>query len=76
MTALNILSREYRSGCNQGKYEETLVKLEKKEAVSPNIGFFTFTKDAFEQTLGDEGRTEEPDVLKSVGSQSRTQLSN
>ena len=45
VTALNILSREYRSGCNQGKYEETLVKLEKKEDVSPNIGFVTFTKD-------------------------------
>lgn len=25
-------------------------------------------KDALEQILGDEGRTEEPDVLKSVGS--------
>ena len=45
VTALNILSREYRSGCNQGKYEETLVKLEKKEDVSLNIGFVTFTKD-------------------------------
>ena len=76
MTILNILSREYRSGCNQGKYEETLVKLEKKEDVSPNIGLVTFTKDINLSKLWEMGGKQEHDVLKSVGSQSQTQLSN